>query len=87
MQAYALAAHELLPSVGRIKVTLHFLDPNLEFHLSDELLDSAACAQAIDEAMGAIISSTGPAEFPVQPATHCRMCSFLDLCPAGRQRL
>jgi ATP-dependent helicase/nuclease subunit A len=85
MQAYALAAHELVPSIGRITVTLHFLDPNLEFHLSEELLDPAACAQAIDDAMREIVSSSGPEQFPVHPATHCRMCNFLDLCPSGRQ--
>jgi ATP-dependent helicase/nuclease subunit A len=85
MQAYALAAHQLVPAIERIKVTLHFLDPNIEFHLSDELLDPAACAHAIDDAMRAIISSSGPEQFPVHPATHCRMCNFLDLCGPGRQ--
>jgi ATP-dependent helicase/nuclease subunit A len=84
MQAYALAAHELVPAIGRITVTLHFLDPNLEFHLSEELLDPVACAQAIDDAMREILSASGPEQFPVHPATHCRMCNFLDLCPSGQ---
>ena len=91
MQAYALAVRELMPASAhknnRLKVTLHFLEPNVEFHLSDELLDPANCAQAIDDAMREIVSSSAPEQFPVRPATHCRMCSFLELCPAGQEAL
>src|SRR5688500_4359225 len=41
MQAYAHAVRELIPSLAtsKIRVTLHFLDPNVETHLSDELLE------------------------------------------------
>jgi ATP-dependent helicase/nuclease subunit A len=88
MQAYALAVRELMPSFAnesdRIRVTLHFLDPNIEFHLSDDLLEPAACARAIDEAMHAIVAARDPEHFTVRPATHCRMCNFLELCDAGR---
>jgi ATP-dependent helicase/nuclease subunit A len=86
MQSYALAVRELLPSLkqARIRVTLHFLDPNLEFQLNDELLEAAVCEQAIDAAMLQIMSSSQPAEFPVIPALHCRMCNFLRVCPSGR---
>jgi hypothetical protein len=91
MQAYALAVNDLLPSLaakgGLIKVTLHFLDPNVEFHLPAELLSRDACARAIDEAMMDIVASHEPAEFPVRPALHCRMCSFLSICRGGRQWL
>jgi ATP-dependent helicase/nuclease subunit A len=91
MQAYALAVSDLLPSLaakgGLIKVTLHFLDPNVEFHLDSELLSRDACARAIDEAMMDIVASHEPAEFPVRPALHCRMCSFLSICGGGRQWL
>ena len=91
MQAYALAVRELVPSLigskSRIIVTLHFLDPNVEFHLSDELLDPAACERAIDEAMREIVAAREPEHFPVRPATHCRMCNFLELCYAGREML
>jgi ATP-dependent helicase/nuclease subunit A len=91
MQAYALAVRELMPSLidknNHLKVTLHFLDPNVEFHLSEELLDPANCAQAIDNAMREIISSSAPEQFPVRPATHCRMCNFLELCASGQQWL
>jgi ATP-dependent helicase/nuclease subunit A len=91
MQAYALAVRELAPnfvsSGSEIKVTLHFLHPNLEFHLSEDLLARDICARAIDDAILAIISSTTPEQFPVRPATHCRMCNFLELCPAGRNWL
>jgi ATP-dependent exoDNAse (exonuclease V) beta subunit len=88
MQAYALAVSELLPALfekgAAIKVTLHFLDPNVEFHLPPELLSREACARAIDAAMMDIVASHEPVEFPVRPALHCRMCSFLGICAAGR---
>lgn len=88
MQAYALAVRELMPAFAkgqnRIRVTLHFLDPNVEFHLSDELLDRGACESAIDEAMREIAAARDPDHFPVHPAGHCRMCNFLELCQAGR---
>ena len=89
MQAYALALRELVPSLKdtRIQVTLHFLEPNLQFHLSDELLRASACEQAIDEAILAIIAAQKPSEFPVKPAQHCRTCNFLRICPAGREFL
>ncbi len=90
MQAYALAVRQLIPNLassGKIKVTLHFLQPDVEFHLPEELLDASACAAALDEAMLQIVLSSEPVEFPVFPANHCRMCNFLDVCPAGRQWL
>jgi ATP-dependent helicase/nuclease subunit A len=89
MQAYALAVRELLPSLARatIRVTLHFLDPNVEVHLADELLEPARCARAIDEAMQRSIHSSDPADFPVKTAPHCRMCNFLQVCTAGRRFL
>lgn len=89
MQAYALAVHELLPNLvkagSRIKVTLHFLHPNVEWTLPDELLTPEACAEAIDEATRRIIASCEPEDFPVRQARHCGMCSFLRICSAGRQ--
>jgi len=89
MQAYALASRELLPALDdrELRVTLHFLEPNVEVHLADELLTRAACEAAIDDAMRRIISSADPADFPVKPAAHCRSCAFLSLCPAGRSFL
>ena len=92
MQAYALAVAELIDSLVpglrqagfSIKSTLHFLEPNVEFHLSGDLLAPDACARAIDNAMIDIISSIEPRQFPVRPAMHCRMCNFLGICPAGR---
>ncbi len=93
MQAYALAVAELIdglmPGLKQagfsIKSTLHFLDPNVEFHLSGDLLAPDACARAIDDAMMDIVSSVQPGQFPVRPAMHCRMCNFLGICPAGRE--
>jgi ATP-dependent helicase/nuclease subunit A len=87
MQSYALAVRELLPSLktARIRVTLHFLEPNVEFQLSEELLEVSACERVIDEAMLRIISSAEPRQFPVITAPHCRMCNFLRVCTAGRE--
>jgi ATP-dependent helicase/nuclease subunit A len=89
MQAYAHAVRELIPSLAtaRIRVTLHFLDPNVETHLSDELLEPARCARAIDEAMMRIVTSADPRHFPVKTAPHCRMCNFLRVCTAGKEYL
>jgi hypothetical protein len=89
MQAYALAVRQLLPNVesAEIHVTLHFLEPNLEFHLSDQLLDQQTCEQAIDQAMLEIVSSATPADYPVKTASHCRTCSFLRICTPGRDWL
>jgi len=88
MQAYALAVRELMPDLvkagSEIKVTLHFLDPNVEFHLTDDLLEPEACAHAIDQAILQLISSREPEHFPVRMATHCRMCNFLQICAGGR---
>jgi hypothetical protein len=91
MQAYALAVRLLLPSFNqpsnRLKVTLHFLEPNVEFHLSDDLLEVETCTKAIDEAMQQLASSLTPEQFPTYPADHCRMCNFLGICRAGRSYL
>ena len=89
MQSYALAVRELLPALdhGQLKVTLHFLEPNIEVQLADSLLEPEQCRVAIDEAMLRIISSADPLEFPVKPAPHCRACNFLRLCTAGRHFL
>ncbi|HYJ84603.1 MAG TPA: UvrD-helicase domain-containing protein [Pyrinomonadaceae bacterium] len=92
MQAYALAVMDLIDALMpglkqaglSIKSTLHFLDPNVEFHLSEDLLVPDACARAIDDAMMDIVSSIEPRQFPVRPAMHCRMCNFLGICPPGR---
>jgi ATP-dependent helicase/nuclease subunit A len=87
MQAYALAVRELLPSLAgaTIRVTLHFLEPNVEVHLADELLEPARCEQAIEEGMQRTIFSSDPANFPVKTAPHCRMCNFLRVCTAGKE--
>ena len=87
MQAYALAVRTLIPDPTtqlNVTVTLHFLDPNVEFRLPLNLLEQSPCEQAIDEAMLQIISSTQPEHFPVHPSLHCRTCNFLAICTAGR---
>jgi len=102
MQAYALALRELTVSttthtslqkplkIASLRATLHFLDPNIEVDVAPALLDRATCANAIDQAMKDIALLDGKLDvdnFPPLPATHCRMCKFLDLCPAGRDWL
>ena len=89
MQAYAHAVRELVPSLAnsKVRVTLHFLDPNVETHLSEELLKPERCARAIDEAMMRIVTSANPSHFPVKTAPHCRMCNFLRVCTAGKEYL
>ena len=90
MQAYALALRELLPKdvrVNSLRATLHFIDPNLEVALADELLEPETCQRMIDEAMLQIVALEGTLDaeaFPPLPASHCRICNFLELCPAGR---
>jgi ATP-dependent helicase/nuclease subunit A len=93
MQAYALALRELLPKdvrVNSLRATLHFIEPNIEVALSADLLESETCGRMIDDAMLQIASLDGSLDadlFPPYPATHCRMCNFLELCPAGREWL
>jgi len=87
MQAYALAARELIPEVTNVRVTLHFLDPDVEVSLPDVLLAPEACRKAIDETMLNIVSSSAPETFPACPAQHCRACSFTELCPPGSRWL
>ncbi|HJY29277.1 MAG TPA: UvrD-helicase domain-containing protein [Pyrinomonadaceae bacterium] len=87
MQSYALAVRELLPALAgaKVRVTLHFLDPNVEVHLADELLEPMRCAQAVDDGMQRSIFSADPRLFPVNTAPHCRMCNFLRVCEAGKE--
>jgi len=90
MQAYVLAVRELVPSLkagATIISTLHFLEPNVEFHLADDLLSPDVCGRAVDEAMLRIVTSHEPAQFPVHTATHCRMCNFSGICGPGREWL
>jgi CRISPR/Cas system-associated exonuclease Cas4 (RecB family) len=87
MQAYALAAIDLLPGVERVRVTLHFLDPNVEVCLSDELLERETCAAAIDEVMRALVGKPSLERFPATPAEHCRVCNFVEMCAAGKNWL
>jgi ATP-dependent helicase/nuclease subunit A len=87
MQAYALAARDLIPDVVNVRVTLHFLGPDVEVCLPDELLERDACAVAIDETMMSLVSASLPEDFAANPAEHCRICAFVDLCAPGRKWL
>jgi ATP-dependent helicase/nuclease subunit A len=86
MQGYSLAARELLPGMKLkdVKATLHFLDPNVDLQLPADLLEYQVCSEAVDEAMREIVLAREPEQFPVRPATHCRTCNFLGICPAGQ---
>ena len=93
MQAYALALRELLPKdvrINSLRATLHFIEPNLEVALAPELLEHDTCVRMIDDAMLQIAALDGTLDaelFLPLPATHCRMCNFRELCPAGREWL
>jgi ATP-dependent exoDNAse (exonuclease V) beta subunit len=93
MQSYALALRELLPAnvtVNSLRATLHFIDPRIEISMPPNLLEQSACAAAIDDAMLRIATLDGTLDaelFPTLPATHCRICNFLELCPTGREWL
>ncbi len=93
MQGYALALRALLPAdveLVSLRATLHFLDPNIEISLPAQLLEREAAARSIDEAMQTIAALDGTLDadaFPPLPASHCLMCNFLELCPAGRDWL
>ena len=93
MQSYALALRTLLPAnvkINSLRATLHFIDPNLEVSLPENLLELDTCASMIDDAITQIAALEGILDaetFPPAPATHCRMCNFRDLCPAGREWL
>ena len=76
--------------INSLRATLHFIDPNVEISLPASLLDQDTCARAIDDAMLSIAALDGTLDtdlFPPLPATHCRICNFLELCPAGREWL
>jgi len=68
-----------------LKTTLHFLDPKMEVHLGEEMLEPEVCGRAVDDAMERLAAALEPEHFPVRPAPHCRMCNFLDICVAGRE--
>ena len=93
MQAYASALRALLPPdvrINRLFATLHFIDPNIEISLPAALLDQETCLRAIDDAMQSIAALDGSLDadlFPPYPAVHCRICNFVELCPAGREWL
>jgi ATP-dependent helicase/nuclease subunit A len=95
MQAYALALRELYGRVDQTKIkslraTLHFLDPNAEVSLPESLIDQDISARAVDQAMASMAALDGTLDteqFPPSAASHCRMCNFRDLCPAGREWL
>ena len=87
MQAYALAVRALIPGVVFVRVTLHFLDPDVEVYLTDDLLEPDACAAALDDTMLALVSASEPDTFPPTPAEHCRICNFVQMCSPGRRWL
>ena len=83
MQAYALAVRELIPNVKELRVTIHFLDPNIEANTAPEKFEYDPCAKAIDTAMMQLLSSA-PDNYPTRTAEHCRFCSFREVCVDGQ---
>jgi hypothetical protein len=90
MQAYALAFRELVPRdvhINSLRVTLHFIQPNVEKTLDVALLEREACAHAVDEAMSQVIALDGTIDaedFPASTNAHCRTCGFLEFCSPGQ---
>ena len=73
--------------INSLRATLHFIDPNVEINLPSSMLTEDVCAKTIDEAMTTIALLDGTLDadqFPPLPATHCRICNYRDMCPAGR---
>jgi ATP-dependent helicase/nuclease subunit A len=93
MQAYALAFRELLPRdvrINSLRVTLHFIQPNVEKILGAELLATETCARAVDDAMSQVVALDGTIDaedFPALSYAHCRTCAFIDFCSAGQEWL
>ncbi len=93
MQGYALALRELLSAdvhIQSLRATLHFIEPQIEFSVPAASLEEVICARNVDEAMTliALLEGTLDADqFPPLPATHCRTCNFLEMCPAGKEWL
>lgn len=85
MQAYALAVRQLMPDIANLRATLHFLEPNVEFTIEGESLDEQICSVAVNEAASGMLAESSPEYFAPVPADHCRSCSFLEICAAGRQ--
>jgi ATP-dependent exoDNAse (exonuclease V) beta subunit len=83
MQAYALAVRELIPNLNELRVTILFLDPNIEASPLAAMLDYSSCAKAIDSAMMHLLSSA-PDNYPTRTAEHCRFCNFREICIAGQ---
>jgi hypothetical protein len=87
MQAYALAVRELLPELQghsyRLKVTLHFLHPNIEYSLPQELLSAADCARSIDAAMTEIVAACDPKTSRLT-RPGIAVCVTFSRCAAGR---
>jgi ATP-dependent helicase/nuclease subunit A len=84
------ASSEKSLKIRSLRATLHFIDPNVEISVPASLLAEDACAETIDDAMTtiALLDGTLDAEqFPPFPASHCRMCNYRDMCPAGREWL
>ena len=84
------ATFEKALKINSLRATLHFIDPNVEISLPSSMLTEDVCAKTIDDAMVTIAFLDGTLDadqFPPLPATHCRICNYRDMCPAGREWL
>ena len=72
--------------VLRLFPLLHFLEPNVEFHLTAELLSPDACRAAIDEAMMKIVSSGEPKSFRCTLPRIVACATFLVFAMPGVNR-
>ncbi len=84
------ASSEKSLKIRSLRATLHFIDPNVEISVPASLLAEDICAETIDDAMTTIALLDGTLDadqFPPLAASHCRMCNYRDMCPAGREWL
>jgi ATP-dependent exoDNAse (exonuclease V) beta subunit len=84
MQIYAQAVRRLLPGVGAVEATLHFLEPgpNVEFEFRAEMIGELGAGQAIERVLADIVSGGyDPVAFSAQPGRRCLTCRFRGLCP------
>jgi ATP-dependent exoDNAse (exonuclease V) beta subunit len=84
MQSYAIAARLLVPDVGNVSATLHFLDRDFEHKVPAEYLEIGACGSAIDRTTEKLASCTEIDDFAPAAGDHCQHCGYRNVCSTGQ---
>ena len=87
MQCYALAVRLLTPEIEGFTATLHFLDKDREHRIQPSMLELSACETAVDGMMRKMAAAVDLEDFVPRPGDHCRRCSYLSICSAGRSAI